>query len=43
MAKIDFYDMDRSAKEDIFTEVATHKGMKPFAVEKDWWVSRTLV
>lgn len=42
MAKSDFYNMDRSAKEDIFTEVATHKGMKPFAVEKDWWVCRTL-
>ncbi len=42
MAKIDFYKIDESEKRAIFTEIATQTGMKPFAVEKDWWVSRTL-
>lgn len=42
MAKIDFYKIANADKAAIFTEVATRKGMKPFAVEKDWWVSRTL-
>lgn len=37
-----FYDIDNTEKLAIFTEVATQKGMNPFAVEKDWWVSRTL-
>jgi hypothetical protein len=42
MAKIDFYKIDKSEKAAIFNEIATQLGMKPFAVEKDWWVSRTL-
>ena len=42
MARIDFYHIDPAEKTAIFTEIATQKGMKPFAVEKDWWVSRTL-
>jgi hypothetical protein len=42
MAKIDFYTINDADKAAIFTEIATQKGMKPFAVEKDWWVSRTL-
>ena len=42
MAKINFYTIDNAEKAAIFTEIATQKGMKPFAVEKDWWVSRTL-
>ncbi len=42
MARIDFYHIDLAEKVAIFTEIATQKGMKPFAVEKDWWVSRTL-
>ena len=42
MAKIDFYTLEKEDKIDIFSEIATQKGMKPFAVEKDWWVSRTL-
>lgn len=42
MARIDFYTIDSAEKAAIFTEIATQKGMKPFAVEKDWWVSRTL-
>jgi hypothetical protein len=42
MAEIDFYHIDPAEKAAIFTEIATQKGMKPFAVEKDWWVSRTL-
>ena len=42
MARIDFYHIDPAEKAAIFTEIASQKGMKPFAVEKDWWVSRTL-
>jgi predicted nucleotidyltransferase component of viral defense system len=42
MAKINFYKLDISDKQDIFNEIATQKGMKPFAVEKDWWVSHTI-
>ena len=42
MAKINFYNVANSEKEAIFSEIATQRGMKAFAVEKDWWVSRTL-
>jgi predicted nucleotidyltransferase component of viral defense system len=42
MAKIDFYHIDPAEKAAIFAEIATKLGMKPFAIEKDWWVSRTL-
>lgn len=42
MAKINFYTIDKKEKEAILNAVATEKGMTPFAVEKDWWVSRTL-
>ncbi|MCC5927870.1 MAG: nucleotidyl transferase AbiEii/AbiGii toxin family protein [Cyclobacteriaceae bacterium] len=42
MAKINFYTIDNAEKAAIFTEIATQKGIKPFAVEKDWWVSRTI-
>jgi predicted nucleotidyltransferase component of viral defense system len=42
MAKIDFYKIDETEKVAIFNAIATAKGMTPFAVEKDWWVSRTL-
>lgn len=42
MATIDFYHLDKADKEVIFKAIATEKGMTPFAVEKDWWVSRTL-
>ncbi len=42
MAKLDFYTIDKIEKEAIFNAIATDKGMTPFAVEKDWWVSRTL-
>ena len=42
MAKIDFYKIDRSEKEAIFNAIATEKGMTPFAIEKDWWVTQTL-
>lgn len=42
MAKVNFHMIDNAEKAAIFTEIATQKGMKPFAVEKDWWVSRTL-
>ena len=42
MAKIDFYNIENEEKIAIFNAIATEKGMNPFAVEKDWWVSRTL-
>lgn len=42
MAKIEFYTVDKAEKAAIFNAIATEKGMTPFAVEKDWWVSRTL-
>lgn len=42
MAKLDFYTIDKEEKEAIFNAIATELGMTPFAVEKDWWVSRTL-
>jgi hypothetical protein len=42
MAKIDFFKIDKKEKAAIFNAIATEKGMTPFAVEKDWWVSRTL-
>lgn len=42
MAKIDFYKISKAEKEAIFNAIATEMGMTPFAVEKDWWVSRTL-
>jgi predicted nucleotidyltransferase component of viral defense system len=42
MAKIDFYTVSKAEKEAVFNAIAADKGMKPFAVEKDWWVSRTL-
>ncbi len=42
MAKMEFYKIDKAEKEAIFNAIATDKGMTPFAVEKDWWVSRSL-
>jgi len=42
MAKISFYNIENAEKEAIFQAIAGEKGMTPFAVEKDWWVSRTL-
>lgn len=42
MAKIDFYKIDKREKEAIFNAIASEKGMAPFAVEKDWWVTIAL-
>ncbi len=42
MAKFDFYTTEKTEKIAIFEAIATKNGMTPFAVEKDWWVSRTL-
>jgi hypothetical protein len=42
MAKINFHTVSKAEKEAVFNAIAAEKGMKPFAVEKDWWVSRTL-
>lgn len=42
MAKLDFYTIAKAEKAAIFNAIAAELGMTPFAVEKDWWVSRTL-
>ena len=42
MKKNDFYKLEKADKITIFNAIATEKGMTPFAVEKDWWVSHTL-
>ena len=42
MEKNKFYTINDSEKEAIFNAIASEKGMSAFAVEKDWWVSRTL-
>jgi len=42
MSKVTFHNISNQEKEAIFNAIATEKGMTPFAVEKDWWVSRTL-
>jgi hypothetical protein len=42
MTTINFYKIDKAEKIAIFNAIASEKGMTPFAVEKDWWVSRTL-
>lgn len=42
MKKNNFHELDKSEKIILFTETATQKGIMPFAVEKDWWVVRTL-
>jgi hypothetical protein len=42
MAKVNFYTIEKAERVAIFNAIATEKGMTPFAVEKDWWVSRTL-
>lgn len=42
MPKFDFYTLADTDKVAIIRAIATEKGMTPFSVEKDWWVSRTL-
>lgn len=42
MSEVKFYHIGNQEKEAIFNAIANEKGMTPFAVEKDWWVSRTL-
>lgn len=42
MAKHDFLTIDKLERAAIFNAIASNMGMTPFAVEKDWWVSRTL-
>jgi hypothetical protein len=42
MPKINFQSLNWADREAIFKETASAMGMTPFAVEKDWWVSRTL-
>lgn len=42
MSKIDFYTLPEEEKVEIFSVIAENMRMSPLAVEKDWWVSRTL-
>jgi len=42
MNKSNFYNLEIEDKQAIFQAIASEKGMSPFAVEKDWWVSKTL-
>lgn len=42
MANNDFYTLSASEKEAVFQAISTQTGIPAFAVEKDWWVTRTL-
>lgn len=42
MSNIQFLALNTSDKKDIFMAVSEQSGITAFAVEKDWWVSRTL-
>lgn len=42
MANNNFSTIEKSEQVAIFNAIAAEKGMTPFSVEKDWWVSRTL-
>ena len=42
MSEDSFYNLQRNEKVMIFQAISNQKGMSAFAVEKDWWVSRTL-
>jgi Nucleotidyl transferase AbiEii toxin, Type IV TA system len=42
MPKFDFNLLPNTDKVAIIRAIATETGMTPFAIEKDWWVSRTL-
>ena len=39
---IKWLDLPDSTKRNAFIQIAEETGMNPFAVEKDWWVSRIL-
>lgn len=40
--RIKFLELPEATRKNIFEQIAVKTSMKPFAVEKDWWVSRTL-
>lgn len=42
MGYLDFYKLSNSDKLEVFTSVNYSTGLPAFAVEKDWWVVRTL-
>lgn len=42
MGKIEFHNIPDAEKATIFNEISAKTGMPPYAVEKDWWVVRTL-
>lgn len=42
MGYLDFYNLSDTDKQEVFTNVNYTTGLPAFAVEKDWWVVRTL-
>ena len=42
MSSSKWLDLSDNTKRNAFIQIAEETGMTPFAVEKDWWVSRTL-
>lgn len=42
MSELKFYTASKQEKLNIFDHVASSKKLKPYAVEKDWWVTQTL-
>jgi len=42
MADLNFYSLPDSEKKAIFQQISSNTGMPAFAVEKDWWVTKTL-
>jgi predicted nucleotidyltransferase component of viral defense system len=42
MAELNFYSLPDSEKKAIFQQISSNTGMPAFAVEKDWWVTKTL-
>lgn len=42
MSALKFYKATKQEKINVFENVATTKKLKPYAVEKDWWVTQTL-
>lgn len=42
MGYLDFYNLNDSEKQEVFNSVSFSTGLPAFAVEKDWWVVRTL-
>ena len=42
MSEDQFYQLSKKEKEEIFSQVSQHSNLPTHAVEKDWWVAKTL-